>query len=102
MESMRDGEMRGIFTVISSLEPVKAQVAQASTQIMGLGGGFLAFALIGVVLLLRGPLNSLNNIGDRLGDTSREMASASAQVSSVGQTLSSASVQFYETFDRRL
>jgi methyl-accepting chemotaxis protein len=93
MESMRDGEMRGIFTVISSLDPVKAQVAQASTQIMGLGGGFLAFALIGVVLLLRGPLNSLNNIGDRLGDTSREMASASAQVSSVGQTLSSASVQ---------
>lgn len=89
MENMKDGDFRGTFTIISSLEPVKATV-KASTQTLLFWGFVISIiALTGAFLLINGPIRSLTRLSDALSDTAEEVAAASAQIASTSVQLSS-------------
>lgn len=89
MENMEDGDFRGTFTIISSLEPVKATVQASTRTLMFWGMVISCFALLGAFLLINGPIKSLTRLSESLSDTAEEVAAASAQIASTSVQLSS-------------
>ncbi len=91
MEDMKDGDIKGAFAIISSLEPVWAESSAATQSIMGWGGLFTLIALMLGFVVVKGPITGLGNVAKQLFSSSDELASASSQISSVSQSLSSSS-----------
>jgi methyl-accepting chemotaxis protein len=93
LENMKDGDLKGAFAVISSLEVVKANTKNASIEIAGYAVIFTVLSLLFGFWIVRGPLNGLGNVATQLHSSGDELASASSQISSVSQSLSSSSNQ---------
>jgi methyl-accepting chemotaxis protein len=93
MENMKDGQLRGTFTIVSSLEPVKASTRAATTNILFWGGVFTVLALFLGFVIVRGPVSILAAISARLGLSADELASASNQISAASQAISAGSTQ---------
>ena len=106
MENWADGHLHGMFKIVSSTDPVAAEVKRASSTMVLWALGLLVGALVAVTLLLRKPIKTLDDITDRLAqsavlgmDSSRELgdaaqavsASTSEQAAGVQETMSSMS-----------
>lgn len=89
MEDMKEGDMKGMFAVTSSLDNAKAEVQAATNQIIGWGALFTLIAVIIAIFVLRGPLGRINQVAVSLGAAGQEVSSASNQISSVSSALSS-------------
>ena len=89
MENMKDGELRGTFTIISGLEPVKASVASSTKSILLWGLLLTSFALTLAFLLIRNPISILSRLASSLSETADEVALASTQIASTSVQLSS-------------
>ncbi len=88
MENMKDGDMKGMFTIISSLEPVQAKVQAATGSLVLWGAGFTLLALGVGFFVIRKPVGQLTDIVKNLDAASTELSSAADQISQVSQTLS--------------
>jgi len=88
MENMKDGELRGMFTVTSSLAAVQASTRAATQTIILWGSGFTLLALLIAWFLIRSPLSSLQGVSDRLASASQQLGAASTQISQVSHSLS--------------
>lgn len=93
MENMKDGDLRAIFTVISSLEPVHETTRAATNNIVIWGMGFTLFALFIGFLIIRYPIGQLGDVAHSLAGAGSELGTASGQISSVSQSLSSGSTE---------
>lgn len=83
MEDMKDGDLKGAFAIISDLSPLQAE-ARASTLKIGGGGAALTLvSLIAIFLFLRGPMNILATVIQKLGHGATSMVGSA---SSIGNT----------------
>jgi methyl-accepting chemotaxis protein len=89
MEDMKDGDLRGTFTIISSLDPVRASVSASTKSILLWGALLTLFALTLAFLLIRTPISALSHLATSLSATADEVASASTQIASTSVQLSS-------------
>jgi methyl-accepting chemotaxis protein len=89
MENMKDGDLRGTFTIISSLEPVRASVTNSTRTILLWGLLLTAFALALAFILIRTPIGILSSLASDLSQTADQVASASTQIASTSIQLSS-------------
>jgi len=89
MEDMKDGDLRGTFTIISSLEPVKASVGSSVKSILLWGLLLTVIALSLAFTLIRTPISVLTKLATSLSETADEVASASSQIASTSVQLSS-------------
>ncbi len=93
MEDLHDGDIRGTFSIVSSLAPVQ-EVTRASTNNIIIWGCILTVvALILGFYMIRGPLDRLNKVSANMASAGTELSSASSQISSVSQNLSSNSTE---------
>ena len=88
MENMKDGELKGAFAIISSLEPVNQAASSAVGSISLWAAFFSVLALVLAFFGIKGPIGRLMSVADQLNSTSNDVASASSQISSVSQSLS--------------
>ncbi len=93
MENMRDGDLRAIFTVISSLEPVHEVTRAATNNIVLWGLVFTLVAMLIGFLIIRSPIGRLGEVVQNLAGAGAELGTASGQISSVSQSLSSGSTE---------
>ena len=93
MEHLKDGDLRGSFTIVSSMGPVKAATRDATMKISIWGLVFTFVALFLGFIIVRGPIGTLLDISNRLGGQADELTGASNQIASVSQNLSSSSTQ---------
>jgi methyl-accepting chemotaxis protein len=93
MENMKDGDLKGTFTVISSLAPVQAAV-QASTMNIMVWSLIITFlSLILGFSVIRKPIATINTIVGNLSETASEVTSISGKVASTSEQLSSGANQ---------
>jgi methyl-accepting chemotaxis protein len=88
MENMKDGDMKGVFQIISSLDSVKAATQASTSNILGWGSALTLVALALGFFLVGAPIAKIKRVGEELHATSTEVASASSQVSSISQSIS--------------
>ena len=89
MEDMKDGDIRGTFTIISSLAPVKQSI-KASTQNIVLWGSLITLsALFLAFMVIRKPIAGLSDLANSLSETAEEVAAMSSQIASTSVQLNS-------------
>lgn len=93
MEDWKDGYLHGVFTITSSKDRVVAASTQATLTIAGWGFAISVLILIGVFLLVRAPLRSLEEISESLQGASEQIDAASREISSSSQSLSQSASQ---------
>lgn len=89
MEDQKDKDLRGSFTIISSLDPVKASVNGAVRNILLWGTLMTALALSLAFLVIRKPIAGLSELANNLSGTAEEVAAMSAQIASTSTQLNS-------------
>jgi len=89
LEDMKDGDLKGSFTIISSLDPVRATVKDSIRSILLWGFLLTLIALSLAFTLIRTPINTLSELALNLSETADEVASASTQIASTSVQLSS-------------
>lgn len=89
MEGMKEGDIRGMFTIISSLAQVDAAVKDSTQKIIlvAIPSGIVVLLL--AFLLIRKPIQVIHSIADGLASTAREVAEMSSVIASSSQQLSS-------------
>ncbi len=93
MENMKDGEMRATFTIISSLEPVKAAAQASTASILG-WGALIAIFTVGLgYLVIRKPIGDLTQLADGLSESADDVAGMSSQIASTSSELSSGATE---------
>ena len=93
MENMLEGELKGVFAIISSMAPVR-ESTNAITLYIGLwGAGITIMAILLGFLVIRLPINNLFKIIGGLRASSEEVALASSQVSLSSQTIAEAATE---------
>lgn len=93
MESMKDGDLRATFTIISSLEPVKAATYASVKDIMLWGILFTALSMAIGILVIRKPITELTKLTDGLSETANEVALMSEAIASSSTNLASGATQ---------
>lgn len=93
MENIKDGDLRGTFTIISSLEPVKASANASIITIVMWGGLITILALVISYLAVRGSLNGLMGLAHNLAQAADEVASMSTEIASTSEQLSSGATE---------
>jgi methyl-accepting chemotaxis protein len=89
MENMKDGDIRGTFSIISSLEPVKTSVRDSVIDIIKWGFLITILAMVAAFLIIRRPIESLTVLTTSLSETAEEVAAMSAQIASTSVQLNS-------------
>jgi methyl-accepting chemotaxis protein len=89
MEDQKDRDLRGSFTIISSLDPVKASVSAATRNILIWGSVVTAIALLLAFLVIRKPIAGLSTLANNLSGAAEEVAAMSAQIASTSTQLNS-------------
>lgn len=87
MENMKDGDLRGTFTVVSSLEPVNETVKASTRNIIMWGTLFSAIALFIGFMIIRRPIGDLTAMAGQLSAAASEVASMSTEISSTSDSL---------------
>lgn len=91
MENMKEGDLKGSFTIIASLEPVKAAVA-ASTRDMIIFGIFATLvSLVAAYFFIRRPIDELDQLAKNVSIASEEVRGASESLAASSQQLASSS-----------
>ncbi len=88
MENMKDGDIKGMFTIVSSLAPVRAEVRATTGKLVLFGLLFTAISLAMGFMIIRGPVNQLDALTQDLDSAATELSSAADQIAQVSQTLS--------------
>lgn len=90
MEDMKNGTLRGAYTVVLNMKPVE-DITSATTRQIAMGGAFFtSIALIVSLLLVRTPMNKLANVTRSLSSSGEEIADASKQMNDVSSSVASA------------
>ena len=89
MEDQKDKDLRGSFTIISSLGPVKAGVNNAVLNILFWGMIMTVLALSLAFLIIRRPIAGLSQLANNLSGAAEEVAAMSAQIASTSTQLNS-------------
>ncbi|MEY4066285.1 MAG: hypothetical protein RIR26_2493 [Pseudomonadota bacterium] len=90
MEDMRNGALRGAYTVLLNMKPVE-DITSTTTRQIAMGGAFFtAVALFVSLLLVRTPMNRLASVSKLLGSSGDEVADASTQMNEVSSSVASA------------
>ena len=89
MENQKDKDLRGSFTIISSLGPVKASVNNAITNILLWAFVMTILALSLAFLIIRRPIAGLSQLANNLSGAAEEVAAMSAQIASTSTQLNS-------------
>jgi methyl-accepting chemotaxis protein len=97
MENMRDGELRGVFSIVQSLkaadEGSQAAKMNATRNIVLWGMGFTAISLLIGYLMVRLPLRNLSRVIEGVSSASTQVGSASNQLASASQSMASGASQ---------
>jgi methyl-accepting chemotaxis protein len=88
MENMKDGDIKGMFTIISSLGPIHNEVRATTGKLIGFGMFFTLLSMGLGFLIIRGPVNQLDTLTQDLDAAATELSSAADQIAQVSQTLS--------------
>lgn len=88
---MKDGDLKGTFTIISSLEPVQAAVKASTHEIMFFGLCASILSLLFGFYVIRKPVDALVDLAKHVSDVSQEVRQASESLSSSSQQLASSS-----------
>ena len=88
MENMKDGDIKGMFTIVSSLAPVRAEVRATTGKLVLFGLLFTVISLAMGFMIIRGPVNQLDTLTQDLDSAATELSSAADQIAQVSQTLS--------------
>jgi methyl-accepting chemotaxis protein len=90
MEDMKNGALRGAYTVMLNMKPVE-DITSATTKQIAMGGAFFtSIALVVGLLLVRSPMNKLATVSKSLGSSGDEIADASTQMNEVSSNVASA------------
>lgn len=89
MENMKSGDLKGSFSIISSLNPVKASVMASTKNILFWGSLITLLALGLAFLVIRKPIGGLSQLANNLSGTAEEVAAMSAQIASTSTQLNS-------------
>lgn len=90
MEDMKNGALRGAYTVMLNMKPVE-DITSATTKQIAMGGAFFtSIALVVGLLLVRAPMNKLATVSKSLGASGDEIADASTQMNEVSSNVASA------------
>lgn len=90
MEDMKNGALRGAYTVMLNMKPVEDITTKTTKQIAMGGAFFTSIALVVGLLLVRSPMNKLASVSKSLGSSGDEIADASAQMNEVSSSVASA------------
>jgi methyl-accepting chemotaxis protein len=93
MENWSDGKLHGIFKIMSSTAPVKAEVKSATTKMLLWAGGILIFALAIVVVLLKKPIDMLNRIAAKMSEIAVSGLKSSESLGAASQTVSASTTE---------
>jgi methyl-accepting chemotaxis protein len=88
LENMKDGDLKGLFIITSSLAPVKAQIDSATLGIVFGALGFTVIALILGILLVRKPIRGIMAAAKRLEGSAQDLNGASQGIASSSEQLS--------------
>ncbi len=91
MENMKDGDLKGTFTIISSLDTVQAASKASTQEIILWGIGASLFSLGIAFFLIRIPLDSLGGLAKHVSEVSLEVRQTSESMSASSQQLASSS-----------
>ncbi|MBC7464647.1 MAG: DUF3365 domain-containing protein [Bdellovibrio sp.] len=93
MENMKDGDLRATFTIVSSLEPIKA-ATQASVRENALWGFLIGLiATTAAFFGIRKPISDLTELANGLSKTAEDVAAMSADIASSSVNLSSGATE---------
>jgi methyl-accepting chemotaxis protein len=93
MEDLKDGTLRGGYTVTLDMKPVE-EITASTTRSIAMGGlVFTSLALVFGLLLVRSPLTNLSSISKSLGTSGDEISDASRQMNEVSSSVASAANQ---------
>lgn len=93
MENMKDQDLRATFTIVSSLEPVKA-AASASTIVILLWCIAITLTSMGIAyVVIRKPVNHLSDLAQSLFTTADEVAAMSSEIAATSENLSSGATE---------
>lgn len=93
LENMKDGDMKGIFVVKSSIIPVKEQSTKAANEIILLGiivtiaAGFISY------LVIKNPIKKITTISQKLDESSHKLTAAGQMMNKSSTTLSGSTQQ---------
>lgn len=90
MEDLKNGTLRGAYTVTLNLKPVE-EITASTTRNIAMGGAlFTSLALIFGFFLVRTPMTKLTSVSKSLGSSGEEIADASKQMNEVSSSVASA------------
>ncbi|NBO39662.1 DUF3365 domain-containing protein [bacterium] len=90
MEDLKNGSLRGAYTVMLNMKPVD-EITSTTTRQIAMGGAFFTgLALVVGLMLVRAPMNRLASVSKSLGVSGEEIAGASTQMNEVSSNVASA------------
>lgn len=90
MEDLKNGALRGAYTVMLNMKPVEDITAKTTKQIAMGGAFFTSIALVVGLLLVRSPMNKLASVAQSLALTGDEIEDASGEMNEVSSRVASA------------
>jgi methyl-accepting chemotaxis protein len=91
MENMKDGDLRGLFSIVSSTEPVEAAVLASTKQIV-LYGSVSCFILILIgFILIRKPMELLTSLSDEVASSNSLLNQTASKLAASSQQLAASS-----------
>lgn len=93
MESMKDGDLRATFTIVSSLEPIYAAAKASTINVVMWGLLITIIAMVFGFMSIRKPVASLTQLADNLAKTADEVASMSSEIAATSSHISDGAVQ---------
>ncbi len=93
MENLNDGALKAVFMIKSNLEPMKQSIHASVLNIVFWGTLITALALGMSFLIIRKPIQQINEIAVELASTAEEVSQLSGQVSNTSIELASGSTK---------
>jgi methyl-accepting chemotaxis protein len=84
MENMKDGDLKGMFKIVTEMDPLDKNVSAAMSTVVMWGGGFLLLTVVGAVAFVGARLGrfmtsvstcagSLRTVGERVGESPTQL-----------------------------
>jgi methyl-accepting chemotaxis protein len=87
MEDMKDGDLRAVFAIVSSLKPAEATAMRATLNIILWGIGFTTLAMLLGFLVMRAVIGGVRRAIDDLNTSADQTLNASQQVATSSQAM---------------
>ncbi len=88
MEDMKDGYLHAVFTVVSSLEPVKETSTKTTMRVLLWGSLFTVIAVAIGFLVIRRPVLQITSVAHELSGTAVNLGAAATDISEASEQLS--------------